>query len=361
MSIVNKKGVALLMTLSIILLLSIVLMKTFESRTVEIKLLENNINYFRAVTLSRSAFRLLIKAIKEKGVYPLYYLSKETQGIPIPLEDMGDDIAISNLIIKSQDHLFNLNKRLQSGKEREIVLRGLIAFIKTKGSNQANIYELEDQITNFMSALNDWVDPNQTIDFLIDFGNGGEEYTDEFPPFSVKNREFEYLSEVKLLPSFRELQLTNQELMDNFRVIGEDTESIDINLASEEEIVNFLSRYKDLDQYTTIYSNAAEIAEIAKTKVSEENQLLPKEKYKGDITTYRNSQWEQDLGAEGFGLNPTEQALFSFRTRLLLIQYNFHAGKTTVGIHSRISLNYSGSKNTENSIHKITILNYKVN
>ncbi len=57
-------GIALIMTLSIILFMSIALMRTFENRNVEVALLENTIRRFQAESISRSVLRAILIAIK---------------------------------------------------------------------------------------------------------------------------------------------------------------------------------------------------------------------------------------------------------------------------------------------------------
>ncbi|PCI29590.1 MAG: hypothetical protein COB67_03700 [SAR324 cluster bacterium] len=358
----NKRGVALLMTLSVILLLSIALMKTFESRTVEVKHLENNLNYFRAVTLSRSSFRLLLTFIQETGVYSLSQYAKQFQGMPIPLEDLGEDITISNLKVESLDHRFYLNQRLESGKERAIALQSLIEHIKTKESEGAAFYLSDEQVPNFMSAVNDWVDFDSELDRKIDYGSGGEDYSEASPSFNVKNREFEYLSEVKLLPSFQQLELTNQQLLTYFRVFKRSTEpqeSIDINLASTQEIIDFLAIYEALSP--RIYNNRQEIAARAKEQDTAGSQYSLEAKYEGDIITYRNNAWDPKLeGIIGPNLTSKERELFSFRTSLLSIQYDFYAGRTGIRVQATLELSYT-KDNKKNQLKSIKILRYSVN
>ncbi|MBU3915159.1 hypothetical protein KKA14_06455, partial [bacterium] len=102
----SGRGVALLMSLSIILLLSIALMKTFESRSVEVAHLENSLQRFQAETLSRSIYRAILIAIKTKGLVSIVQNKKSWFGIPFPLQET-QYFQLNE--IRPIDHCFNLN------------------------------------------------------------------------------------------------------------------------------------------------------------------------------------------------------------------------------------------------------------
>ncbi|MCP4298908.1 MAG: hypothetical protein GY786_25320, partial [Proteobacteria bacterium] len=156
-----------------------------------------------------------------------------------------------------------------------------------------DLYQLEENISLFTSALIDWTDTNTDPDYSIDYGNGGEDYYDEVPSFQVKNREIEFLGELKLIPSFRELKLTGSEITTNFRPYYSKTnvpEAIDLNLATKQEIINFINRYQSFsDEYPNILDNAEKIAEVAKDQESDNFSA----KYEGK--SYLGSLWQDDV------------------------------------------------------------------
>ncbi|MCP4297845.1 MAG: hypothetical protein GY786_19805 [Proteobacteria bacterium] len=358
----KTQGVALLMSLSVILLLSIVLMQSFENRSVEVKHLQNTQNFFQASILSRSVFRVLLTIIKEQGVYGLHIYSNRIQGMPVPLEDLGENILISQLEIKSLDHLYNINKKLKTSNRDNIdQLRNLIELIKQDGSADSDLYELEEQIINFTSALIDWTDTDSDLDITIDYGSGGEDYYEAKPTFEVKNREIEFLDELNLLPSFRALNLSKQQIANSFRPFYSKTnvtEAIDINLASKEEIVNFLKRYQTFStKYPNIITYLDDIANMAKDEESSVNSFNPEAKYEGKL--YKGSRWQEEIESITGVLALEEQKLFSFRTYLLRIQYDLYSDNTLVSVESVLGLKYS-SDNNKNDIDEITILDFKI-
>ncbi len=358
----KTKGVALLMSLSVILLLSIVLMQSFENRSVEVKHLENSQNFFQASILSRSAFRILLSIVKEQGVYGLHVYSNRLQGMPVPLEDLGEHVLISQLEIKSLDHLYNINKKLKTSDRENIdVLRNLIELLKQDESADSDLYELEEQIINFTSALIDWTDTDSDLDITIDYGSGGEDYYEANPTFEVKNREIEFLDELNLIPSFRALNLSKQKIANNFRPFYSKTnvtEAIDINLASKEEIVNFLKRYQTFStKYPNIITYVDDIAALAKDEEDSEYSVNPEAKYEGKL--YKGSRWQEEIESITGVLALEEQKLFSFRTHLLKIRYDLYSNNTLVSVESVLGLQYS-SDDKKNDIDKITILGFQI-
>ena len=118
---------------------------------------------------------------------------------------------------------------------------------------------MPDELHPVMSAINDWIDGDREQDsvFLNDF----EQYPQLDLGYDIKNRAFDRLSELKLIPPFQDLKFSNEDIKKLFRVFDGD-EFIDINLAEFSEIEDFLERYKDIEKYPNVYDNRTLLAEI---------------------------------------------------------------------------------------------------
>ena len=114
---IPRSGVALLISLSIVTLLSIALMSAFENRTVEVAHLENSLERFQAETLSRSVLRATLLAIKQQGLVNIVKNKQAWQNLPIPIQNGTFQIQE----IQPIDHLFNLNTRFRMGDERSTI------------------------------------------------------------------------------------------------------------------------------------------------------------------------------------------------------------------------------------------------
>jgi hypothetical protein len=347
------------MSLSIILLLSIALMHSFENRSLEIQQLKNSRNFFQASVKARTAFRILLTSIEKGGVFGFHYLNKEKILSKI-INVLLDNVVISDLKINSLDHHFEISKVIRTKPvNRQKLLENLLRQTK-QDPNDPTFSAIEDTaITNFTDSLTDWVDAD-----MIDSGSGGEDYPDANPLYTVKNRYIDYLEELRLLPSFRELGLSGQEIKDNFRASyrlkDSVKEAIDINLASKEEIVFFLKRYQDSDRYPNIDDSTSEgIAdEVVKGQenfIKELKQGNFSTKYPWEGKINGRSEWLKSLPVE---LKPDERELFSFRTHLLRIEYSLSIGQNSVSVESVLYLGYKDNKS--NDLKAIEILTFKL-
>lgn len=357
----TKKGIALLMSLSVILILSVALMKTFENRTVETLHMENTLQRFQVETLSRSVFRAILIAIKTKGLVFVNKNSSVWKGIPLPISE-GHYFQIEE--IKSVDPRFNLNLKFRAADlTRATILLNIINLHRMQKDELALDYIIDD-IYPLLSALNDWVDVdiNQDEEFLYN----GEDYWDQQPEFNVKNREFDVLTEVRLIPEFRKLGFSASDLEDTFTVLaGSEQETIDVNLATPEEIEAFLYRYKDVEKYPNIFDVRSEIASIIVNRDAELNAGGVEPDMSESDARYtpplygRSSYWQMDLEAAGVELNQLEKGLFSSFTRNLYIRFSISTGKVTIRTDAYVRVNYvNPSKNLD--IKGFTILAYEI-
>ncbi len=353
----TTQGIALLMSLSVILVLTIALMKTFESRTVETAHLVNNNQRFQSETLSRSVFRAILIAIKTKGLIYIVKNKSYWEGIPLPLQEQ-QYCQITD--VKPIDHRFNINKRFRNDDPRAEMLVNIVNIYR-KTNNSLTEDLLLDEIYPFLSAVNDWIDSDIEQDsvFMFDY----EDYAGVEPEFEVKNRGFDRLSEIKALPPFQELGISFNDIKDQFRIFSGD-EFIDINLAEEDEIISFLERYKDLDTYPNVYNNSKSLVDIITNRDKEQSEenggmsgfLDPQPRFSPPLYSRGKSSWEQTLAAEGITLERAEKDLFQAVTNHLFISFSITVENTTVITDAVIKLSYKNSSSTD--IKSIEILSY---
>ena len=350
----RQKGVALLISLSVILLLSIALMKNFEKRSVEVAHLGNNLERFQAESLSRSVFRVILNVIKDQGLINLLGNRSYWQDIEFSLGNGSFRI----LEVTPIDHRFNLNRKITSGDDpRVFVFENMVRANKTivGGYN----YLSGENGKEALSAIIDWTDRNQEMDEI--FRYGPEQYHREEPAFSVKNQEFDRLSEVKLLPAFRALEITPDYLKNNFRVLGQYDEYVDVNLVNEKDLKDFLSRYEQVDGYANLFEQRNQIWEIIENKrslgnsvdssgPSEINTPFPAK----DFGKNWNAAFEAAIGKT---LTPAEQDLFMPFSEHLVIRFQVQVGKATVNIRSVVQADY---RKDSLDINNLMILSFKM-
>ncbi len=348
----KRSGVAMIVTLTILLMLSVALMKTFESRSVEVAHLSNDIHRFQAESLARSLFRATLSSIQQEGLFSVQnVLSLMTKGEnSFPFENG----FCSDFTLTPIDYRFNLNKLFSpQTPDHAIIFFNIIQDILAQSADENRAaFNLSDyDIFPVLSAINDWRDTDDFPD--EEYQEGIEQYPLDELAFEVKNSSFDVLSELKLIPRFKDLNLTDHELHSFFRVKGAE-EFIDINLASQNEIVNFLSLYREVEGYETVYDYRNEIAEVAKQDIP----LSGEPKYPLTVDTKNSSsQWRQDLESINIiTLTSNEQDLFKAKTNHLEISYVVTVGNINLRLNSIVKLNYSSDE--EDKIERFDILSF---
>ena len=345
----SSRGVALLLTLSMIVILSMALAKVYEERSVEVAHLGNSLSRTRVELLARSVFRAILSTIKDQGLTAVNYsLTQIPDHAPIPF----DDGLFTKPVITSVDSNFLLNSRaFKAGTPEAQIFANLIDNILAEERGNNDLSTLQTDVEPLLSAINDWIDEDIIPD--EQFFYGGETYPTEEPSFMVKNRLFDALSEIKLLPEFRNKNISMRSLRRYFRIVGNLSAPvrIDINISSEAEILKFLERFKDVEAYRKVYDNKEDLAEIAKRDITE--PFLPK--YKS--ATGRNSAWVEDLKANGIELSGNELDLFTEKSEYLSISYTVRLAKAAYNVYSLVKLSYAPSKDFY-TITRIKILQF---
>lgn len=337
------QGVALLMSLSVILLLSVALMKTFEKRSLEVAQLGHNLDRFQAENLSRSGLKLILYAIRKAGLVTMNAYLTQLKEIDFPVGNGTMKI----LEITPIDHRFNLNVKINREDDPRVsVFSNLVSMSRAL---QEDLSYLSQENTNeALSAIIDWIDIDDTRDeiFLYD----AEMYPHEEPAFEVKNREFDRLSEVRLLPTFRNLGMKPGFLENHFRVSdNSETEFVDVNLTSLEVIRQFLKRYEDVEGYPHMLQHQEEILQIIESRrmagieVSTDGftpveAVFPAKEFQRD--------WNLDLENIGINLNEKEKDLFKPYSNNLFIHYRVTVGVVTLSIRSMVQVSYRDPNKT---------------
>ena len=352
----------MLMSLSVILLLSIALMKTFEKRSVEVAHLGNNLERFQTESLSRSVFKVILISIKERGLFTLLGNQDFWKGVSFPIGNGSFKI----LEVTPIDHLFNLNRKIKDDDPYIRVFTNLVTFYRD--SIGGYDYLTEENILEALSAIIDWTDRDQDMDEIFRYDS--EQYYSEEPSFIVKNRRFDRLSEVRLLPAFRALGISDDFLEKNFRVFGgtgEETgfgksgEYINVNLIGKDQMEAFLLRYQGVEKFATAYNRRDDIMDLI-IKQRPENQgfsidprkvnpPFPAKDFKRD--------WTAQLKAAGINLNEDEKLLFQPYSEYLLIKFQVQVGRATVNIRSIVQIKY---RNITKSLDmgSLNILSFRV-
>ena len=337
----SPPGVALLMTLSIITLLSITLMSAFEYRTVEIVHLENNLERFQAETLSRSAFRAILLGIQAQGLV-VTVKNKDALNLFLQSVPLFRNGGIYLEEIKPIDHLFNLNTKFDSKLVRAIVFGNLVQNLLKEHTDRHEIFE--EEIHSAISALIDFTDNNQEGDelFLYDF----EQYPHEEPAYEVKNRPFDRISEVKLIVPFRNLKLSQEDIQKAFRIHG-GKEYIDINLAEEEEVIRFLENYENVEGFEAVYDFREDLAKRIAEADSENSptQIIAPTRFTPPTYRRGNSKWERALGTDLLSkLSPKEKDLFSIKTEHIRLLYRTTVGRVNLETEAIVAVEYLNPK-----------------
>ena len=334
----SAKGVALLMSLSIVLLMSIALMKSFEKRSLEVAHLGHNLDRFQAEALSRSGLKLILFSIKNAGLVTINAYLEQLKLVDFPVGNGTMKIQE----ITPVDYRFNLNKKITGEDDPRVTAFGnMVTGYKTSASEYN--YLSGDSTIEALSAIIDWTDANDTRDeiFLYD----SEQYPQEEPSFNVKNREFDRLTEVRLLPAFRNLGFSSDFLNQNFRVTpsAESKEFIDVNLTREADMETFLNRYEGVGGYPRISDSRQEIIRIIMAVRSGEAGNMPSGFSSVDPPFPAKDfsrTWADRLKSEGINLNDKEKALFSPNSNYLFIHYRIGVGRVTLNVKSMVSIDY---------------------
>ncbi|MBF0278746.1 MAG: general secretion pathway protein GspK [SAR324 cluster bacterium] len=303
-SFVNQKnprrrlGIALVMTMTILLLLSIFMTEFFFETTLEIRAIENFKSSFVAQSVAKSMFKAMLVALSTnetvffaelKALYQLTgdgsemsFLNPPDSLIPLPegvIPDFEGTILYTPYV-RPIDHLFNLN-RIQGAKgtraadtptDRKVFNEFVnllgeipIEIPQEEGSQEPVEYRYLglDDAAPLYAAIFDWMDAkDEGALYSNEAGVEGAEDAayedfDVVEDLKVKNRRLDRLTEIRLIKGITESGLDYRDWKQNFTVFdvgmseGLDgfTSRLNINLATRDEIVIFLRRFEHYSEY----------------------------------------------------------------------------------------------------------------
>ena len=352
---IKQKGAVLLMTLSVILLLSVALMKTFENRSIEMAHLENISSTFKARMAARSGFRILLQIIQDKslfGVTQVLSTMPESFSIEMP----GLEGELSGIKIEPIDHKFNLYWTFRSSSIDESsytlsIFTNLVnqIYLDRTNKSSSSIELSKEEIAPVMADIFDWQDPNEDPD-VVNEEYGTEQYPQQEGFYKIKNKNFDILSELKLIPKFQNLKLTSTEIRKNFKIIQPSEKSfINVNIATKDEIVEFLKRFEDVDGYQSLFQSE----NLPKLLSSELGIARKYENYENLFNVLN-----QELsGSDAIGTK-NKPTFFKIKSEYISIQYKVHIKKTTLRVRSIVELKYKSE--TSFDISGFTIHQFRV-
>ena len=302
----SQRGIALLITLVILALLA-VFMTEFSFET---KLETRGIHNYQASFKARNAVKSMFKAVLEglkgqdevkfftvylKDLLRLGATSNEIsflnppQPVGLPAGVIADfpEVSFYTPVIRPIDHLYNLN-RIQRPPFRtvnpemkgDVRLANQFINILKKG-NSATTYQPGSSVPSYNIQLNtidilkiyaaifDWLDKDKEIYDSSIYGTIGAEknsYISADPYFEIKNGFLDKLSEVQLISGVKGKRIPLDQWKKGFTTfpVGNKYETqadfsaikprINVNLATFEEIEQFLEQFDQNTEYFINYS-----------------------------------------------------------------------------------------------------------
>ena len=302
----SQRGIALLITLVILALLAVFMTEfSFETK-LETRGLKNYQASFKARNAVKSMFKAVLEGIEEQEELKFFtvYLRdllrlgatgneisflNPPQPVGLPAGVIADFPAVSfyTPIIRPIDHLYNLN-RIQTPPFRTVnpetkadvrlanqfinILKkwtSVTTYQSGSGVPSHNIQLNINDILPIYAAIFDWLDKGAEIYDSSIYGTIGTEkntYRSIDPYFEIKNGFFDKLSEVQLIRGVKDKRIPLDQWKKGFTIfpVGNKYETqadfsaikprINVNLATFEEIVEFLERFNQNTAYFINYS-----------------------------------------------------------------------------------------------------------
>ena len=340
------------------MVLSIALIQIFEDRSLEVAQLENSTQQFKAESVARSVFRVLLGTIHEMGLYQVVSTNRPYQKLGFST-DVIDLAVLTDLSIEPIDYRFDLNQKFKGDdSERELVFKNILiqCQLENKDQETESYFDLMDQdVFRIISAINDWMDyDSEAYDI---YGEGIELYGETEYPFEIKNRRFDFLSEIKMIPSVNQLKLSDYIVKKHFRVSDNSSpkEFININLAEKDTIIAFFKRFEDVSDYETIVANAEQIAD----SIIQDRTDPPKPpKYSTDKDIYSTkSTFREEMEEDTLYALFTEQEKKVFNTKSTFVEIKY----TIMVDHYQLSVNSLIKLGTNDGKDRIIIHTFSMN
>lgn len=252
----RQRGIALIMTLVIVLLVSMFLSEFIFSTGLDLRGMSNVRNSIMARNLAKSAFRAVhVGLLGDEVDFMLGFaeVGKLIQLGGVPFEEG----LLTELTIRPLDALFNVNEldNLRVDRDKDRARR--ILFVNTALDMRITATEFEEErapteesMLGIYAALFDWIDKDDLSYTGLSGYSGAEQdaYYNTEPEFEIKNGMLDRLEELRMVRGVSESEVPWEEWEKYFAAIPKRkssyllTERINVNLATREELVSFLRR-----------------------------------------------------------------------------------------------------------------------
>lgn len=257
----TRPGIALLLALTIVVVLTVFLSELFLDTGLEVRAIQNARDATQAQSLARSAFKAVERALKQQGEQDFVTGFRQVDALlklsPVPFE-AG---LLTQLQVTSLDGLFNVNElgsMQQNSAQNSLrwaLFRNALTAIpipsEQEGQNAPPLSEI--QMLSLYSALVDWIDADD-VEYGALGGRGAEKQmygSNVQPEYEIKNALLDRLEEMRLIQGFVEAHVPWAELEKRFVALpksgsagGYLPEKLDVNLASREQIARYLVERK---------------------------------------------------------------------------------------------------------------------
>jgi general secretion pathway protein K len=235
----DERGVALLVTILVVTLLTIVVLEFTDTTTVEAHLTRHALSATKAHYLARAGVTLAELTLKTDGEEKAktnrpYDALTDAWAQPVEPRDLGDGVGRAGFAIADESARFNVNAL-------SLAAGGNPAILGARRTALQSILATSGIDTNVTSALIDWLDPDDEV--TGQYGAESEFYSKEVsPPYQPRNGRMLSLDELALVKGFGDL--THEQwssLRSALTVLPSDQLRINVNTASEAVLIGILT------------------------------------------------------------------------------------------------------------------------
>jgi len=258
----RPRGLALMVTLAVVLLLTTFLSRFFFASGLEMRSISNFRNTMQARSMARSVLKVLQVGLQQDEA-DFFAGYREVEKMLSVLSQPLLDGLLLEVKVEPLDHRYNLNElyNLRPGEDVDRGRWNLFYNVLVRLEVPPTEEELQldpeaqgkaltdEQISTLYAALFDWIDQNDE-DYNLFPGVYGAEagsYLSEQPEFEVKNGMLDQLSEIRLVRDLTTNGVPWEDLSKQFAALPKATdgnfyfqEKINVNTATREEIIAFL-------------------------------------------------------------------------------------------------------------------------
>ncbi|HUJ77312.1 MAG TPA: hypothetical protein VL359_20775, partial [bacterium] len=248
-------GIALLVTLALVLVLTFFMSEFFFSTGLEVQALQTYRDVSQARRLARSVFKAVqVALLQDEAVFVEGYGQIQDlvriAGLPLA----GG--VVEQLQVVSLDGLYNVNElsNMRTGPLESMrwdLFNNILARISVPPQSQGQVAAplAPQQIADLFAALTDWVDSDDTT-YTTPTGSRGAEaaaYTHTQPLYAIKNGMLERLEEMRLVLGYDTYHLPWRDMEASLAALPKSSgaelypEKLDVNIASRDEIVRYLT------------------------------------------------------------------------------------------------------------------------